>query len=474
MSDPDPAILRAPTCQAPRYRGPNVLLIDTAAQPEQYRPFCSETTRNIDSTGLMAIAAPKQGKASLPRALRALFFLISLPLLVQYILSRWNRDSQISSSASSGQSSTPPTDQNANLTIWEILSNDERVSRFAKIIGELPDIVRGLSAPQAQFTVYAPVNEAFESFYFPPDPPPFFGLFIAGYHMGPGPVPAEHLESVGTVSSFVNGDIFFDYKQRISVQHTGKDITFNHEAKYVTREDYQSRALNGYIHHIDGVLGLPNSTAHVLRTRPQLSKLREAFSLTRLAESVYDTNSHVSQTLFAPTDAAFDHLGHKAIKFLFSPWGKPYLRVLLKCHVVSNHTLFSDMYWPHGGAESVDFRKIAVSNRHEYNLATLLPKLNLTVGSQVTGGRWHLDISPSVQLQVKGKNKPIDVTTSDILTMDGVVHLIDSLILPPSAVEGQEDSWLRRVFAKLWQQDKSIENLVDLLGPYVDEAETVS
>lgn len=313
----------------------------------------------------MAIAAPKQRKASLSKALRALFFLISLPLIVQYILSRWNRASSSLSSAPSHQGSTTPTNPNANLTIWEVLSNDERVSRFAKIIGELPDIVRGLSAPQAQFTVYAPVNEAFESFYFPPDPPPFFGLFIAGYHMGPGPVPAEHLGSIGTVSSFVNGDIFFDYKQRISVQRTGKDITLNHEAKYIPRGDAQSRALNGYIHHIDGVLGLPNSTSHVLRTRPQLSRLREAFSLTNLAETVYDTNSHVSQTLFAPTDAAFDRLGHKAIKFLFSPWGKPYLRALLKCHVISNHTLFSDMYWPHGGAELVDFRKLSVSDRHE-------------------------------------------------------------------------------------------------------------
>lgn len=421
----------------------------------------------------MAIAAPKQRKASLSKALRALFFLISLPLIVQYILSRWNRASSSLSSAPSHQGSTTPTNPNANLTIWEVLSNDERVSRFAKIIGELPDIVRGLSAPQAQFTVYAPVNEAFESFYFPPDPPPFFGLFIAGYHMGPGPVPAEHLGSIGTVSSFVNGDIFFDYKQRISVQRTGKDITLNHEAKYIPRGDAQSRALNGYIHHIDGVLGLPNSTSHVLRTRPQLSRLREAFSLTNLAETVYDTNSHVSQTLFAPTDAAFDRLGHKAIKFLFSPWGKPYLRALLKCHVISNHTLFSDMYWPHGGAELVDFRKLSVSDRHEYNLSTLLPKLNLNVGSQVTDGRWHLDISPSSLLQVNGSNKSIYVTTSDILTMDGVVHLVDSLILPPDVVEIQ-DSWPRQVFAKLWQQDKSIENLVDLLGPYIDVEGVIS
>lgn len=106
-------------------------------------------------------------------------------------------------------------------------------------------------------------------------------------------------------------------------------------------------------------------------------------------------------------------------------------------------------------------------------MSTLLPKLNLNVGSQVTDGRWHLDISPSSLLQVNGSNKSIYVTTSDILTMDGVVHLVDSLILPPDVVEIQ-DSWPRQVFAKLWQQDKSIENLVDLLGPYIDVEGVIS
>ncbi|KAF4989104.1 hypothetical protein FGRMN_9346 [Fusarium graminum] len=165
-------------------------------------------------------------KPSVYKALRSLALILSIPLIIQYLVLRWYSAPQI---APATKAHEPQFE--AHLTVWEILNRDDRVSRFVEIVSKLPDIVRGLSAPQAHFTVYAPVNEAFDSFYFPPDPPPFFNLFIAGCHMGPGPVSAERLATLGTVSSFVNGDIFFTYKQRISVQHTLDGLMLNHAAQ---------------------------------------------------------------------------------------------------------------------------------------------------------------------------------------------------------------------------------------------------
>ncbi|KAI5456763.1 FAS1 domain-containing protein [Mariannaea sp. PMI_226] len=405
-------------------------------------------------------------KASLLRALRALIFLTSLPLLAHYLVSKWQNRSQ-------NQPILPPEidhESESNRTIWDILSNDESVSRFAQIVGELPDIVRGLSAPQARFTVYAPVNEAFESFYFPPDPPPFFGLFLAGYHMGPGWVPAEQLRSTGTVSSFVNGDIFFTYKQRISVQHNGDGMTLNHEAEYLPTDDAQSIAVNGHIHHIDRVLVLPNSTAHALRTRPQLSKLSQGLACTNLADSIYDTNAHVSQTLFAPTDAAFDRLGRKATKFLFSKGGRPYLRALLKYHVVANRTLFSDMYWPHDGAEMIDLAKTGTNDFEKFDLPTLHPNLTLSVESRKIKNRWQLSVSSCGSVENTTQHDTIQVSVPDIITMDGVVHLVDSLILPAGPPQ-QQVSWLSRIVSALWHQDQSVESLIDRLEPYTDDSE---
>jgi uncharacterized surface protein with fasciclin (FAS1) repeats len=349
------------------------------------------------------------------------------------------------------------------------LSSDDRVSKFVEIVGKLPDIVRGLSAPQARFTVYAPVNEAFDSFYFPPDPPPFFGLFIAGCHMGPGPVPAERLPTMGTVSSFVNGDIFFTYKQRISVHQDSNGLTLNQAARLLPLNKSQSIAVNGFIHHIDTVLELPNSTAHALRTRPELSKLRRGLEASKLSESIYDTNAHVSQTIFAPTNAAFDRLGKKVTKFLFSHGGRPYLRALLKYHVVANKTLFSDTYWPHNGVKLIDLSQADTKDSHKFDLPTLHNNLTLQVESRTANKKWRLNILNGRGVQGTSHDS-VPVSTPDIILMDGVIHLIDSILLPPIISQQRKTSWLGQLVSSLGYGKQSIEDLISLLGPYIDDS----
>jgi uncharacterized surface protein with fasciclin (FAS1) repeats len=51
-------------------------------------------------------------------------------------------------------------------------------------------------------------------------------------------------------------------------------------------------------------------------------------------------------TFFAPTNLAFAKLGPHVNAFLFSRYGQKYLKALLKYHIVANHTLFSDAYYP--------------------------------------------------------------------------------------------------------------------------------
>lgn len=295
-------------------------------------------------------------KASIARAARLLALLTSFPLPVAYLVYKWSAQSTDINVEETPIQTTKTFTYDQNSTILDILQNDDRVSRFAEVVGQLPDIARGLAAPQAKFTLYVPVNEAFDDFFFPPDPPPFYNLFLAGYHMGPGPV--QSLSSRSTVTSFVNGDIFFDYKQRISIQHYGDKTTLNHEAKLLSPPDAPIAAVNGFIHHIDTILVLPNSTAHAIRTRPMLSKFRNGLASTGLGRRIYNTNAHISQTVFAPTNAAFDNIGRSASKFLLSRAGQPYLDALLRMHIVANQTLFSDMFWPHGGAQLIDMHMI--------------------------------------------------------------------------------------------------------------------
>jgi hypothetical protein len=64
----------------------------------------------------------------------------------------------------------------------------------------------------------------------------------------------------------------------------------------------------------------------------------------------------------------------------------------------------------------------------------------------------------------------VDVVLPDILAMDGVVHLVDSLFLPPRSFT-EEKSWLGKMFQKAGQGRESIESLIDRLEPYIIDAE---
>lgn len=111
--------------------------------------------------------------------------------------------------------------------------------------------------------------------------------------------------------------------------------------------------MNGYVHLIDRVLMMPESTSDLLRDDPKLSKLRKALIDTDVAVTVNDTSTHLGQTVFAPTNKAFDKLGSKANQFLFSPYGKEYLRALLQYHIVANQTMFSNLLFPHNGEAQI-------------------------------------------------------------------------------------------------------------------------
>lgn len=126
------------------------------------------------------------------------------------------------------------TADSSSMTVWELIRNDTRVSTFANILGEFKDIVGGLNAPKAKFTVYVPTNEAFEKETFAWDLPSFYWLYVVGYHMGPGAFSMEDLSKINTAPSFIFADIFQNYRQRISTQSDGGRFSFNHKAKYVT------------------------------------------------------------------------------------------------------------------------------------------------------------------------------------------------------------------------------------------------
>jgi hypothetical protein len=63
----------------------------------------------------------------------------------------------------------------------------------------------------------------------------------------------------------------------------------------------------------------------------------------------------------------------------------------------------------------------------------------------------------------------VPVLTPDVILMDGVIHLVDSVLLPEALSQNKKVSWLSRLTSGLGNSKLSIEHLTDLLGPYIDE-----
>jgi uncharacterized surface protein with fasciclin (FAS1) repeats len=130
-------------------------------------------------------------------------------------------------------------------------------------------------------------------------------------------------------------------------------------------------------------------------------------------------------TTFAPTNAAFDRLGQLANEYLFSAGGEKCLHALLEYHLVPNHTLYSDvLYDQHGHVH--EFRSGEQDSAVHIKLPTLLKKQTLRVDVAWPGY--------SVIMRVNGVSR---VGVHDVLARDGVVHIVDQVLMPSREIKGK-------------------------------------
>jgi len=100
-------------------------------------------------------------------------------------------------------------------------------------------------------------------------------------------------------------------------------------------------------------------------------------------------------TVFAPTDAAFEALPDGTVESLLKPENKDQLAAILKLHVVSGKVTSADL-------------------------------AGKTLEAETLGGPVSIDATDGVT--VEGAT----VTEADIMTSNGVIHVIDQVILPES------------------------------------------
>ena len=251
---------------------------------------------------------------------------------------------------------------------------------------------------EGPFTVFAPTNAAFVALLAELDVTKEDLLAdkalltaVLTYHVLPGKVESSAVAGLlGKAINTVQGSIF----KVDSVEGALKITDGRNRTAGITATDIQ--ASNGVIHVIDQVILPANKT--IVETAQSISDFSILVDAVVEAGLVETLNGAEPFTVFAPTNAAFaaalTELGLTAEDLLASPL----LGDILKYHVVSGRVLKADV--------PVD---------------TDIPT--------VLGETETLRISSTFVITDEA-GRTANITTTDVLASNGVIHVIDRVILP--------------------------------------------
>src|SRR6056297_2862557 len=274
-------------------------------------------------------------------------------------------------------------------TIVDIASSDADFTLLVEALqkADLASTLEG-SGP---FTVFAPTNEAFQDL--------LSELGVSSLDDLTGdqlePILLYHVVS----GSVMSGDLSNSYVKTLSpgpgetsadfLVNIDNGVTLNGSSS-VLQADVQ--ADNGVIHVIDEVL-VPPTVVDIAIDNPGFSSLVDAVLKAELAETLSGDGPF---TVFAPSDEAFEDLFSALQVAGIEDLTKEDLTPILQYHVVSGNVLSSDL--SSGNVTTIGGKDIAVE-----------------VGSSVT------------------INGNANVVATDVQGTNGVVHVIDKVLLPENA-----------------------------------------
>lgn len=271
-------------------------------------------------------------------------------------------------------------------SIVEIAATNSSFSILVEALTKA-DLVGALEG-NGPFTVFAPTNEAFAALLEDLGVESLDDLSaealkpILLYHVVSGKVLSSQLTD-GYVTTLSEGP----EESSISLQVKTGEVMLNNSARVTTAD---VSASNGVIHIIDKVL-LPPTVVDLAINNPSFSILVQAVVKAELVETLSGAGSF---TVFAPTDAAFQQLFADLGVAGIADLTKEQLTPILLYHVVSGNVMSGEL--------------------STGNVATLNGDIAVNVGSAVT-------INGSTQ-----------VVLTDVQGSNGVVHVIDKVLLPPA------------------------------------------
>ncbi len=293
----------------------------------------------------------------------------------------------------------------AAMSIAEIAAGDEQFSTLVAAL-DAAGLVDAL-AGEGEFTVFAPPNTAFDAL---PEgtvdsllqDPEGALTDILLYHVVDGAVPAETVVTLDAADTLQG--------EAVTIQVDGSDVLLNETVRVLTTD---IQASNGIIHVVDSVLLPPSlsataseemmeesmSIAEIAAGDEQFSTLVAALDAAGLVDTFAGEGEF---TVFAPTNEAFAKLEEGTVELLLEdPSGA--LTDILAYHVVEGAVRAEDV--------------------------VTLDAAPTLLGEDIT-------VSVSEEGEVF-LNETVQVVVTDIEAANGVIHVIDGVLLPPATISSE-------------------------------------
>jgi len=262
------------------------------------------------------------------------------------------------------------------------------------------DLVTTLTSP-GPFTVFAPTNDAFgalpagtlDTLLKPENKATLVDILT--YHVLSGQVLSTDLAASQVVATVEGKNI------KVTKDASGVKVGANLEATVVAADNLAS---NGVAHIIDAVMLPPSAltaapTLNIVELAQSVDSLSTLVAAVVAGDLVTTLTSPGPFTVFAPTNDAFGALPAGTLDTLLKPENKATLVDILTYHVLSGQVLSTDL-----AASQV--------------VATVEGK-NIKVTKDASGVK-------------VGANLEATVVAADNLATNGVAHIIDAVMLPPS------------------------------------------
>ena len=340
-------------------------------------------------------------------------------------------------------------DDKPNRTVYELINESKYTTKLAKLINKYDDLIETLNSTKANYTIFAPTDEAFEKI---PDhgkhPSKEVLKDILLYHVSPDFYPAGRVLHSYTIPTLFEPEKL-GHKQRLTVRVTLKGPTINFYSKLVAVNIFGT---NGVVHGVDSILVPPPKVASIIELLPgEFSTLELALHKTGLFEKINNTDyPHEGGTFFAPSNFAFKKLGPKVNAFLFSSYGQKYLKALLEYHIVVNQTLYTDAFYDASKKHDDDAKAAGRPGNYHYDLPTVLDDKYLAVDVARYG--------PFVEIRINAFSR---VTVHDGVASDGVIQVVSDVLIPPKTANGEQVMWQG--------EELSVEEFKERLEPFAEE-----